>query len=68
MTRFWDWFWAAWFMLFVVTDITLAVTKHQQYTLSWRIWAAEGGWSAVHFAVAAFLLWAVLHLVFRLFP
>lgn len=71
-----NWYWAAYLIVgFGVPETWALTTRHPQYTLSETVWRwcdvlpgqTIWQWKAVHFLLAAFMIWLTLHLCFALF-
>jgi len=73
MMNAWDIFWGA--IITVLAILDLIVSRiNVKYSLSYLIWRGEGitrttaNWSLTRYIVLVFLVWAILHLVFRKVP
>lgn len=62
-------YWALWLVVgFGVPEGIALATGHPEWTLSDQVWRAEGtGQTFVRYFVGAFLVWLLLHMVWRLF-
>jgi hypothetical protein len=67
--NWWSLYWLLWLGAgFGVPETVALVTRRPQDTLSAQVWHAEGnGPTAVRYAVGAFLLWLLVHMVWKLF-
>lgn len=65
----WSIYWSIWlFLLFGVPEIYALATGHPENTLSFQVWHLEGtGATFWRFFICAFLVWLLLHMVFRIF-
>lgn len=65
----WSLYWSVWlFLLFGVPEGIALGTGHQENTLSYQVWHLEGqGTTFWRYFVAAFLLWLLIHMVWRKF-
>lgn len=68
----WNWasiYWLLWIGAgFFPVELWALFTGQPQYTLSDQVWHLEGtGATFARFFVAAFLVWLLLHMVFRAF-
>jgi hypothetical protein len=67
--NWWSLYWLLWLGpgFLVPESVALAIGRPQD-TLSAQVWHAEGsGPTAVRYAVGAFLVWLLLHMVWKLF-
>ena len=64
-----SWYWLAWILLgFMPVEFWALFTGQPQYTLSDQVWHLEGtGATFQRYVVGAFLLWLLIHMVFRAF-
>lgn len=70
------WYWVAWLILgFGVPEAVALATGHPQNTLSdtvWRLCSVKPhqdnplAWNAAHILMSMFLVWVLLHFVFRI--
>lgn len=68
----WNWaslYWLGWIVIgFLPLELWSLFTGHQEDTLSDQVWHAEGnGATFTRYFVAAFLLWLLIHMVWRKF-
>jgi len=69
------WLWVAWGGIFLVLEFTALIRRRDQDTLSEFVWWAcktspgstIATWTALHFFVAGFMIWLLIHLVFGYF-
>lgn len=71
-TYTWNWataYWIAWITIgFLPLEIWALASRKPQYTLSDQVWHLEGqGASFARYFVFAFLLWLLVHMVWRKF-
>jgi hypothetical protein len=73
VARWWQIYWAVWFIGgFAIVDTLLDYLGYSKYTLSNLWWNAEGinsgrlqNWTYLRFGTLVFLIWAILHLVYK---
>jgi hypothetical protein len=65
----WSAYWGAWIILgFCVPEFYCLFRGKPQNTLSYQVWHLEGnGATFARYFVFAFLLWLLIHMVFRAF-
>lgn len=69
LDRLYAWYWGLWLvLLFGVPEAFALMSGHPERTLSAWVWRLEGtGPTVGRYFIAAFLLWLLLHMVWRLF-
>lgn len=65
----WSLYWAAWlFTGFGVPEAIALISGHPENTLSYQVWHLEGtGATFYRYFVFSFLLWLLIHMVWRKF-
>lgn len=67
--NWWSLYWLVWLVvLFGAPEFYCIFSGNVQNTLSYQVWNLEGtGETFWRYVVGAFLLWLLLHMVFRIF-
>jgi hypothetical protein len=67
--NWWSLYWLIWIsVLFLCPEMYALTTGNPQNTLSYQVWNLEGtGATFWRYFVFAFLLWLLIHMVFRAF-